>query len=1137
MLTSNFRRRAASALIALSAFAVVAGGIVIMTIGRHSEAREEQETDGPDKAFAWRMLAWRSEDGSIKPGGLEAALAHMNLLQQRRKKSAGSDSWVERGPYNVTGRTRSFVIDPRDSNRMFMGSVGGGIWISTDGGSNWAPVDDHMGNLAIGSMAIDPNNPDIMYAGTGEGMFNSDAIEGSGAYKSTDGGLTWNVLPATTAFGNWNRIVVSPSNSNILLGATQYEGIRRSTDGGATWSTPHWAQLAHQVLFDPTNGSKAVATVMDYDFGRSVWFTRALYSTDGGASWTDSNLTADGSGRIEVAYAPGNTNIVYASVSWNGGKIYKSTNGGVSYSLVSASGQTTGASWYCNSLFVDPSNSNRLIVTGTHTWRSTDGGVNVTQISNGYILTNDVHPDVHAAIPDPGFNGTSNNTLYVCTDGGVHKTTDCWSAAVGSGWVKLTMNARTAQFYGAVGDGPTGRILAGAQDNGTLQMEGGSNNAFYPFGGDGGWCAMDPNDPNYTYGEYIYLLIWRSTTGGNGSYIYSGISDAGGNANFIAPFVLSPSNPDVMFAGGYSLWRSTNVKATTPSWSAIKSGNTAYISAVAVSPTDPNIVWVGQNDGRVFRTANALAASPSWTTIDDNSGTNPLPNRYIGRILIDPADNSKAYVALGGFNADNFWRTTNNGSSFSSLAGSGGTALPAAPIRAIARDPLSATHLFVGTEVGVCESIDGGSTWSASSNGPVNVSVDELRYMNNSNTKLIAATHGRGVWILGPSGLASLTGASHVASGGTESVTVTLDGIASVGGVNVSMTSDNTSLLNPPANVVVPEGSSSMSFDIVAGTTSSSQDVHLTATVNGVSKNLTVTVDGSGPALINKVKLTALSVTGGTSAVSNLKVVLNAPAVAGGQVINLTSSNPSVASVPATLTINEGAKTGKAPITDFPVTSDTDVTLTASVGSEHVSVTFTVKAPRPVKVAINPASVVGGSGATVTGKVSLSGPAPAGGATVALTVNNAAASAPSSVVVPEGATFVTFNVTHVSVKTQKSPGIKATLNGGSATGQLTLLPPQAKSLTLSQNSVVGSAGTVVTGTVTINAPAPTGGVTVTLTSSDPSAASVPATVTIPVGATTANFTVSHFAVATQKIVTLTASAGGVDKTRTLTVNP
>ena len=480
----------------------------------------------------------------------------------------------------------------------------------------------------------------------------------------------------------------------------------------------------------------------------------ALYSTDGGATWQFSNLRVPFDiARLELAYAPSNPNIVYASSDeqWGEGfKVWRSTDGGQTYVQTSNCCNQLRSGWYTNPLWVCPTDPDFIIVGSVELFKSTNAGASFTRISSGYILTDtQPHPDQHFVVSDPNFNGTTNSRVYNSNDGGIFRTENIFTANdFFATWTSLNRTYQTTQYYGAAGHGATGLIIGGTQDNGTLRLGPSNQDAGLMFGGDGGYCAVDPVDDTYCYGEYIFLRINRSQDHGfSAAEIYSGITDvATSSANFIAPFILDPNNRDRMLAGGRSLWRSENVRlGSPPTWQAIRPPGTDLISAIAIAPSNSNVIWVAQDDGAVYKTVNGLSGSPTWTAVDNNSNPNPLPNRYATRILIDPADENKVYVAFGGFSDGNLRRTTNGGTTWTDVTGTGATGLPFAPIRGIARHPTNADWLYVGTEVGVFTSENGGSTWSAANEGPANVSVDELTFMHNSQT-LLAATHGRGIW-------------------------------------------------------------------------------------------------------------------------------------------------------------------------------------------------------------------------------------------------------------------------------------------------------------------------------------------------------------------------------------------------------
>ncbi len=743
----------------------VSTGAVDATDAHSYELREQQRVrkarnidaassgaapSGPEQARQWRHLRWQDENGVFDPASVEAArterAANAAYHDAIDNAGIGRFGWTERGPNNIGGRTRSLVINPANTAEMWAGAVGGGVWRSTNAGTTWSPINDQLGTLAVCSLALVAGTPVTLYAGTGEGFYNGDAVVGKGIYKSTDGGLTFTQLTATAAWTYTNRIAVQPSNANTLLAATRSPGgIYRSTNAGASWTLVRSATACMQVLFDPNDGNQCVADIYESSVHRVV------YSTNGGATWTNaaSGLISQAgtSGRIELCYAKSVANMVYASCGTGGGLIWRSVDGGINW-VQQTTSAGSGAAWYYNTLWVDPTNANLLVTGAYHLYKSTDAGVTLAAISNGYINTSQPHPDQHQVIADPGFDGVANRRVYVTNDGGVYTTANIYTASTSSGWTRKEQSYRASQFYGAAGDGTSGRITGGTQDNGHLTLPVGSNTAALTYGGDGGFAAIDWVNPNYIYGEYVYAQVHRSSNGGtSASYIDGGITEAGSAANFIAPILLDPNDPQRLLVGAASLWLTTNARAGSVLWSAIKPTVGSNISAIAVAPGDANVIWIGHNNGHVYKTSNGTAAVPTWTAVDNNSAPNPLPNRYIGRIVIDHSNSSTVYIGLGGFTGDNLHKTTNGGTTWVDLTGSGVTGLPSAPINGVAQHPSLNDRLYVGTEVGIFASHDGGLTWSTSNDGPADVSVDEVVFMHNSTT-LLAATHGRGLWTI-----------------------------------------------------------------------------------------------------------------------------------------------------------------------------------------------------------------------------------------------------------------------------------------------------------------------------------------------------------------------------------------------------
>lgn len=745
--------------------------------GRVGFKYKEPGPSDPGGALRFRRLQMQDEKGEIPTDAMEKARRHVAQMKVGPLSTIKPDSWTWLGPGNIGGRIRSIAIQPTNPNEMWVGSVSGGIWRTGNVGASWHPVNDFMANLAVSTIIIDPVNSGNMYAGTGEGFSNIDAIQGAGVFKSTDSGVTWNQLMSTNN-NNWffvNRLAISPDGFTLLAATSptfdangnllQNGGIWRSPDGGATWIRRTNAQT-FDIDFHPTDSTLAIAG------GDGIVQT----SNDGGVTWNAATFNPvinpapavpnPLARRIEVAYAPSAPNTVYASVNQNltgppsvtyRGEIYLSTDGGSTFNRANTTDYLGGQGWYDNTVWVNPLDPTFVIVGGVHLWRSTDSGMNITQISDGSRDSGGTpispHADHHVIVAQPGFNNTTNQRVFFGNDGGIYRTDIILTANLLQGWGEYNNQLGITQYYSAAGNASTGVIVGGTQDNGTLRYSGNTEGWSRMFGNDGGYCASDPTDSMFFYGESQNLAIHRSTDGGmSSSNIFTGISDANNsnNTNFIAPFFLDPNNPNTMLAGGINLWRSTNVKSImpAPAWAVIKTalppdvnGNNIPISAIVVSPITSNLIVVGHNNGDIYRTFNGTASPPTdWAKID----TATLPNRMVTRLTIDSTRATNwIYATFGGFGADNVYRTTDNGATWIDMTGTGATGLPSVPVRSLVFHPSNPNLLYVGTEMGVFTSDDGGVTWALPQNGPANVSVDELFWMGGD---LIAATHGRGLY-------------------------------------------------------------------------------------------------------------------------------------------------------------------------------------------------------------------------------------------------------------------------------------------------------------------------------------------------------------------------------------------------------
>ncbi len=729
--------------------------LLLIVVGCDRTQKREDlapQRTGGEAALAWLAETLRSEDGTIRRDGLRRAREHRRLQLSAgadRTESAGLGSWTSRGPSNFGGRTREILIHPTQPDTMWAAAVSGGVWKTTDAGASWFPLDDFMGNLAVVTLAMDPGDPDTIYAGTGEG-FASGAAEprGDGIFKTTDGGATWTQLASTVGWRKVHRVVAS-SNGSVYAAVSDTRGVYRSTNGGTTWNRVLSTVDAWDLEIDPNDPDRIAFSGARFEgilgLVTSVWVT-----SNAGTNWIRAGgiTPVFGSGiRMELAWAPSVPGRLFVNDLFNGGVLWRSDDGGANFFQV-ASGLPFSWINYYNTLWVHPTNADILLTGEVDVHRSVDGGVSWTKVSD-WRSDDSSHADIHWVEPHPGFDGVTNRTVFVASDGGIARADDVEAVSETSGWTRLQNDYRTTQFYGADGLGWNGRVYGGTQDQGSLYAPQSTTEFIEPYGGDGGVSRFDVEDESYCYGEYVYLQLHRSSDGcQTATEIWNGIPEAGfgGNANFIAPFEIDPTDPRFLYAGGVSLWRTDDARAEPePTWTEIRGPGSAPLSAVTVAAFDPGQVWVGQNDGGVAKTLDARGVAPTWQTIDDNGAADPLPDRYVTRILIDRDDPNRLYIGLGGYEPDNLWTSDDGGASWSPLAGSGPTALPPAPVRGIERHPCRPDWLYVGTDVGVYASEDGGASWSTSNEGPADVSVHELRFMAESG-RLLAATYGRGLW-------------------------------------------------------------------------------------------------------------------------------------------------------------------------------------------------------------------------------------------------------------------------------------------------------------------------------------------------------------------------------------------------------
>ena len=691
------------------------------------------------------------------------------------------------GAPTVSGRVTALAADPTNPGIVYLGAAEGGIWKTTNGGTSWSPLTDTQVSLAVGSIAIDPSNHTTVYVGTGEENFNADAYFGAGILKSTDGGSTWTHLngPFAGPFGADNisggafigALAVSPANSQVLLAGifststTNGSGIYRSADGGNTWNLALGGDEGTSVIFDPTNGNTVYAALGN-PAGDPLLKNGVYKSTDGGQTWVEvlaeTSTTGNIIGRIALAVAPSSPTTLYAAVE-NPNPLtcplvppntsappncllglFKTTDGFNTFTKLTNTPDFCSPQCFYNIVVaVAPNNPNVVYAGGLnqgidHTViRSLDGGNSWSTVSVG-SNGGTVHTDAHAL----AFSGDSS-TLYAGSDGGVWSTTTVATSPVN--WASLNSTLALTQFYNGLSIHPTNPLIGfgGAQDNGIQQYTGSLTWSVVGPCGDGGYTAIDFTNPTNVYetggsitGEFI-CLEKSTASGGMGTFLDSSVGiDVNDPMSFIPPLVMDPSNSSTLYVGTFRVYQTTNGALT---WTPISQGLTATgtLTTIAVAPSNSNTVYAGSDDASVSVTTNAgSGAGATWVPISP-----PCP-RAVTHIAVDPVSSTRAYVTYSGFSGfvdtvGHVFKTTNGGASFTDISGN----LPNIPVNAIVVDPDIANTLYIATDIGVFVTNNGGTAWSMLGTGLPNVAVLALSLQHATRT-LRAGTHGRSAWDL-----------------------------------------------------------------------------------------------------------------------------------------------------------------------------------------------------------------------------------------------------------------------------------------------------------------------------------------------------------------------------------------------------
>jgi len=693
--------------------------------------------------------------GEINHEAYIEAYEQTNIAREEAAVDRATAFWDIKGPFNLGGRVSAVAMHASDTNVIYAGAASGGVFRSQDGGESWEQIFENALNISIGDIEIAPSDPNIMLVGTGESNpgGGSLAYDGSGVYKSTDGGLNWEGTGLMEG-GSVGRIVIHPQDPNIaytaamgrLFSNNSERGVFRTTDGALSWEQVLYisdSTGAIDLVMDPSDPNILYVAMWERvrrpDRRQYGGHGCGIYkTTDGGDTWNEltNGLPTSNVGRIGIDISQSDPDILYAiyadSIGYFAG-VYKTTDKGDTWlrtNDASLSNMYYSYGWWFGRIHIDPTDPDIVYPIGFDLYKTSNGGAFWSNISEG------VHVDQHdlvSHILDP-------EKLYLGNDGGMYRSNDG-----GDSW-ELLDGLPIMQFYTCeVDEQFPERLYGGAQDMGTNRtMTGNDDDWESIYGGDGFVVLVDPLDNNYVYAEYQYGGLGRSTNGGSSfSGATNGISPSD-RKNWKSPYIFDPDDPSIMYFGANRLYRSEN---RAISWEAISPDlsngpgmhNLVYgtITAIAASPANRDFLYCGTDDGNVWISSDA---GDTWNKVSED-----LPERWVTGIAADPDVSERAFVCFSGYRYDSYlphvFMTNDAGASWIDISSN----LPEAPVNDIIVDPSVDSCLYVANDFGVFASWDFGGHWHYLASGMPSVPVVDLR-LHEPGRMLVAATYGRSMY-------------------------------------------------------------------------------------------------------------------------------------------------------------------------------------------------------------------------------------------------------------------------------------------------------------------------------------------------------------------------------------------------------
>lgn len=703
------------------------------------EGREHEKGDGYKPFKRWEYWAQKrlNENGTLRSASDMQRI--FDDVQAYNNARSLNGNWQQLGPIldgSTTrddipgvGRINAIEFHPTDPLTLYAGAPAGGLWKTTDGGAWWVTLTDHLPTLGVSAIIVDPNNPDIIYIGTGD-RDSADA-PGLGVYKSVDGGETW----SPPGFGMPNVVVgmmvVNPENTSVLLAATN-EGVYKTSNGGDSWSLVSPTNNFKDIKLHPTNPEIVYAT------GSTAFFK----SYDGGDSFEYMSGTISFSSRSVIGVCPEQPDLVYVcgANSTDFRAFFKSTDAGENWEEVSDSPNILGWSndasggqaWYDFTMAVNPQNPLEIYVGGVRVLRSQDGGVTWQEVTNNFV-----HVDHHATAFSP-----HTNNFWLGNDGGIYEYEDNLI------WRDQSNGMVVSQMY-KLGQSPfsANNVLTGFQDNGTSEWTG--TKWERRVGADGMECMYDHQDPDYFYGAIQYGEVRRTgpdyTAQACARNGLGGIDEGG---LWVSPYTLDVENSNTMYLGYLNLWRCDNIKTQNVDdiiWEQMSdnliNNDGANVNEICQSPANPSNMYISKLTRKLFRKDDINDPESEWINLSTDL---PPYNLTIDDLEAHPFDENILYMAF----FHEVYKSSDKGENWELLTGED---FPDIVINSVEYDKNSDEGLYIGTEMGVYFKDASMTEWIPFSGGDlpsaVNVTELEIYYGEDiASSRLRASTYGRGLW-------------------------------------------------------------------------------------------------------------------------------------------------------------------------------------------------------------------------------------------------------------------------------------------------------------------------------------------------------------------------------------------------------